>query len=285
MGKHAYLIIAHNNFYVLEKTLKLIDDERNDIYIHIDKKVKGFNFSKYKDICKKSTVTFTKKRYNVRWGSSSQVKTEMLLFCEAYSKGYEYYHLISGADMPIKSQDYIHTFFKNNNYEFITSGNGDMYSNRIGRYHFYTTIPVLKKVYQYFDIVQNKMKIDRLKKKNLKIYKGSNWASISHKCVELLIQNRKKIIKMTRFSLCADELYKQTIIINSKFAKNLYPYDDIRLIDWERNEGFSPHTFTIDDYDLIINSPCIFARKFVKKKDRQIIDKVYDFVIKTQNGC
>ena len=279
MAKHAYLIIAHNNFYVLKKTLKLIDDKRNDIYIHIDKKVKDFNFSEYKNICKKSTVNFTKKRYNVKWGSSSQVKTEMLLFGEAYKTGYAYYHLISGSDMPIKSQDYIHTFFENNNYEFITFGDGEMYWERIGRYHFDTTIPVFNKICPYLDIIQSKLNINRLKKMNLKIYKGSNWVSLSNKCVELLIQSRNKIIKMTRFSLCADEIYKQTIIMNSKFAGNLYPHGDIRLIDWERKEGFSPHTFTINDYDLIVNSRCIFARKFVEEKDRQIIDKIYDFVI------
>ena len=38
MNKHAYLIIAHDNFYTLEKLIKSIDDSRNDIYIHIDKK-------------------------------------------------------------------------------------------------------------------------------------------------------------------------------------------------------------------------------------------------------
>lgn len=36
--RHAYLIMAHNNFYILEKLLILLDDPRNDIYIHIDKK-------------------------------------------------------------------------------------------------------------------------------------------------------------------------------------------------------------------------------------------------------
>lgn len=38
MDKHAYLIMAHNEFDILEKQLILLDDYRNDIYIHIDKK-------------------------------------------------------------------------------------------------------------------------------------------------------------------------------------------------------------------------------------------------------
>ena len=36
MKKHAYLIMAHNNWKILEKLLNLLDDKRNDIYFHID---------------------------------------------------------------------------------------------------------------------------------------------------------------------------------------------------------------------------------------------------------
>lgn len=38
MKKHAYLIIAHNNWKILERLLILLDDNRNDIYLHIDRK-------------------------------------------------------------------------------------------------------------------------------------------------------------------------------------------------------------------------------------------------------
>ena len=40
MKKHAYLIMAHNNPYILKKLLKIIDDKRNDMYIQKDKKSK-----------------------------------------------------------------------------------------------------------------------------------------------------------------------------------------------------------------------------------------------------
>lgn len=33
MKKHAYLIIAHNNWKILERLLILLDDNRNDIYL------------------------------------------------------------------------------------------------------------------------------------------------------------------------------------------------------------------------------------------------------------
>ncbi len=38
MGKHAYLIMAHNQWECLFELLKALDDPRNDIFLHIDKK-------------------------------------------------------------------------------------------------------------------------------------------------------------------------------------------------------------------------------------------------------
>lgn len=38
--KHAFLIIAHNNFEQLQLLVSLLDDVCNDIYVHIDKKTK-----------------------------------------------------------------------------------------------------------------------------------------------------------------------------------------------------------------------------------------------------
>ncbi len=38
MSKHAYLVMAHNDWSLLSKLLRCIDDPRNDIFIHIDKK-------------------------------------------------------------------------------------------------------------------------------------------------------------------------------------------------------------------------------------------------------
>ena len=36
MGKHAYLIIAHNKFEQLKMLCEMLDFEQNDIYMHID---------------------------------------------------------------------------------------------------------------------------------------------------------------------------------------------------------------------------------------------------------
>lgn len=89
--KHAYLIIAHNEFKILEKLVHLLDDSRNDIYLHIDRKVKLIPNIK----CQHAGlyVLNEKERLDVRWGSISQIKVELQLFIIASKNhSYGYYH-------------------------------------------------------------------------------------------------------------------------------------------------------------------------------------------------
>lgn len=75
---HAFMIIAHNQFELLKKLILALDDERNDIFVHIDAKVKDFDFDSFKSLTKFSEIHFTD-RINVTWGDFSQVKAEMIL--------------------------------------------------------------------------------------------------------------------------------------------------------------------------------------------------------------
>ena len=115
--KHAYLILAHNEWALLLTLVSCIDDERNDIYIHIDAKVGSLP----EVSVQKAGLYFIGERVDVRWGDLSVVEAEYALFSEAVKNGpYAYYHLLSGVDLPLKSQDYIHAFCDaNQGKEFI----------------------------------------------------------------------------------------------------------------------------------------------------------------------
>ena len=105
--------MAHNNFYILERLVKLIDDKRNDIYIHIDKKAGYFDYNYFSNLCKESKVIYIKRK-RIYWGGYSQIQCELDLLKAATKNKYTYYHLLSGVDLPIKNQDYIHEFFEIN---------------------------------------------------------------------------------------------------------------------------------------------------------------------------
>lgn len=48
MKKHAYLIMAHTQFQQVAKLVRLIDNEENDIYLHIALTSSNFSHSKDK---------------------------------------------------------------------------------------------------------------------------------------------------------------------------------------------------------------------------------------------
>ena len=50
---------------------------------------------------------------------------------------------------------------------------------------------------------------------------------------------------------------------------------NLRYVDFSAHLP-SPKTLTMDDYDQIMKSDCLFARKFDINKDRQVVDKILE---------
>ena len=283
--KHAYLIMCHDNFTVLETSLRLLDDARNDIYIHVDKKVKNFDKAKLSSVCRHSRICFTKKRYSVKWGTYSQVFVEMYLFKLAFSnkkENYRYYHLISGVDLPLKNQEYMHNFFDNRDDIFLNCDD-DKYVRR--KYRRISLFRVYNdKIDNFICKWQRKLKIDRIKKYNMTFYTGANWCSLPDYAVKYLLENEKFIKKICRFTKSADECYKQFVIFNSPLFKKVYHNkegrpDHLRAVDWTRTTNVRhPHIFDMSDKEFLVNSEKFFARKFDENICPQIISFVYDYV-------
>lgn len=75
MKKHAYLITAYDNPYVLDKLMRLIDSPYNDIFLHLD--VKMGDVSEWLESIKKdlkSTITLVDRR-DIKWGAYSYTST------------------------------------------------------------------------------------------------------------------------------------------------------------------------------------------------------------------
>lgn len=292
MQKHAYLIIAHSQFEILNYLLRALDDERNDIYIHIDKKVEMPTISDLK-----TNVFFLEDRLDVRWGDYSQVETELNLFETAYFSQaklgveYLYYHLLSGQDLPIKSQNYIHDFFdKNNGKEFLGYFQGDINKElvrKIGIYHLfpsyfskdanYKLLRVIRAAFSRLQLLSN----NGVRNQNLPKVRGTNWCSITNDFVEYLLSKKEYIRKKFRYTFCADEIYKHIICFDSQFYKYLYDSTDEangckRYCNWvitEDGESYLP-ALELNDKESLKNSTALFARKF----DEEHLD-IVEYVI------
>ena len=286
MKKHAYLIMAHTQPELLKKLLQLLDDERNDIYLHIDSKAKDYPVKELASVLKKSKCIFTE-RTDVKWGSYSQINCEMVLLKEAVKEEHSYYHLLSGMDLPIKSQDEIHGFFeKHQELEFVDEDLPEISEAALSRVKY--THKFYGKAGSAGDILgaistkgQKLFGVDRTKKyKNIIFQKGRNWFSITHGLAKLVVEKEKWISEVFAQSVCGDELFLQTIARNSKFAeyicnRNTMPeIADTRYIDWIRGNNNNPYIFREADYEELKHAKSLFARKFDLNVDRKIVEKI-----------
>lgn len=301
--RHAYLIIAHANWDQLRILLRLLDSEFSDIFIHIDKKANNVPLDEIKNTAKKSNVKIIRE-YRVYWGSYELVLTELSLFEAAYKKHYDYYHLLSGADLPIKSQQEIYRFFEQNNgLEFVHYDCDErLFSDHeIGRrtrlYHFLQNyrrrynVKILNSLFTLLErmllVIQLILRIDRTKKyQNFEVRYGSQWVSITDDLVGYILTKKELINNVFKYTNCADELFIQSLVYNSPFRKRLYnqKFDDdirgnMRLIDMKfRGKNGNPYTWRSSDKDEIIKSDCLFARKFDLSVDSEIIKWIQSYV-------
>ena len=112
--KQAYLIEAHKCDEMLLTLLRMLDVPWNDIFIHMDSKNTDYQPETVECRMKYAKV-FHAKRHSVVWGGVSQVKVELVLLKTAVAHGpYQHYHLISGVDLPIQTQEDIRAFFEAN---------------------------------------------------------------------------------------------------------------------------------------------------------------------------
>ena len=295
--KHAYLIITHQYTPILETLVKMIDDERNDIYVHVDKKARDSYAGKITALTNKSEIHFVRK-HKVYWGHVSLVKAEYELFQAAYNHGgYNRYHLISGSDLPIKSQDTVHDFFDSHPDEEFISFTKDELTERVlykwlfPRHFlgFCSNKTWAGRKINKVQAVATRTYIEIQKKLGLKnrafdcYKKGSEWVSLTPKAVEVLLKNRKRALRAFRFANCPDEHYKHTVLYNYNNQQagqslRFYQYpkraevlrahpnacllDSARYIPWEKGSL----SLTNKDYNEIVNSDAMFCRKVVDEE-------------------
>lgn len=284
-GKHAYLIAVHQRFEQLELLLKLLDDSRNDIYLHVDSRTKGFSPERFDGILKQAGLHLVE-RVPVAWGGSRMIDVELHLLEASVGGKYDYYHHISGMDLPIKSQDVIHAFFnENSGMEFVhfdSIVDEALLEERIGRYHFLQDIvgrtPGFGLWVERSAVRMQKMLGIRRKRYKKGYYKkGANWFSITGEFAEYVLSHRSAIRKDYRFTQCCDEVFLQTLLFHSPFRKHCYyeekeqRFSNLRLVDWKRG---TPYIFCAEDFDELLKSHCMFARKFDIQLDRQIVEKI-----------
>lgn len=96
------------------------------------------------------------------------------------------------------------------------------------------------------------------------------------KAVRYLCANKGICNSIFKYTTSSDELYKQMILnANPEFVFSPTEEGNMRYVDFSAHLP-SPKTLTMEDYDQIMKSGCLFARKFDINKDKQVVEKILE---------
>lgn len=147
-----------------------------------------------------------------------------MLLRAAAPEHYTYYHLLSGSDLPLKSPEQIHTFFETYAGKEFIAFDPDFPApknvvERISLWHFFreSRFPLAEPADHVLTLIQRLFRVNRLKNCDFQIRKGPNWFSISDNFVQYVLEHEDWIRTHFSHSVCADELFLQTLSFHSPF--------------------------------------------------------------------
>lgn len=271
--KQAYLIIAHHEFEILQRLISILDSDNNIIFVHIDAKVKKLPHL----FTNKSILHVLDQRIDVRWGHVSQIECELLLFESALKHGpFYYYHIISGVHLPIRPMKQINEFYERySGYEIMhilekCKGRNNIKLGRfnIGIKNFKHKQSWVQRLVQLNWVILIKFQkiFGIFNNPNADYVKSENWLSLTQDAVSYIVNHKNTIIKKYFYTLCGDEYFIATELTNANFK--IFNSNKLLYQVWN---GESPTILTMDDYNQIINSDCLFARKF-SSSNIEIVD-------------
>ena len=282
--KHAYLILAHNEPALLSRLVDRLDDVRNDIYIHFDRKL-----SILPDIkTQHAGLYILKDRVDVRWADVSMLEAEYKLFHAVVDSGsqYSHHHLISGVDLPLKNQDYIHSFFaQHQGKEFVGLHQRPMNSHADRALHYWHPFTrsfrgsgcvfAIKRILRYL-VIQTQVLLGIRRNATIPFHKGGQWVSITRELIDYLLEQEDRAFTIFSRTFGADEYFVPTLIWDTPFMERLFDATDesrgaMRYIGWRADGQLID--FTSQDLPALQQTEYLFARKF-NSRDKAFLQEI-----------
>jgi hypothetical protein len=238
---------------------------------------------------------------------------------------FSYHTLLSGADYPIKSREAIRDFFEGRATELLAYWRLEdrpSWKHKVEHYFLTDHVPIrrlkrptlrnawrLPRTFRYYFWTTFFRHRDRFPKRRYPLpelppYGGSQWWSLTDGCVRFVLDYvaaHPEVARFYRYTECPDELFFQTIVMNSRFAEKAANHEryqawsarppeektdatrlpepsfNYRYIDWSAGYGSKrgyPAILDDRDFEALRDSSCLFARKFDPERSAKLLVRI-----------
>ena len=279
----AYLISAYTDLPQLLRTIEALDSEESRFYVHIDRKSPM-------EIPPREHLTVLEKRFYVQWGGWNQVRYQQTLLeaCLADPEGFDRIVLISGQDYPLRSPSAIaREFSEHPDRQYVLGqnisapGTPERGLEKITVYHFFRDLELPHRLKQAVCGGSRwLMRLLPVRKKPYLVVDGDRWAvyqassyfSLTGACARYVLeqmQRNKALMSYFRYSFIPEELVIPTILFHSPFRGGCEEVEggyreleELSALTYF-HYGEKVSVFRLEDYDELIGSGRLFARKMV----------------------
>jgi hypothetical protein len=275
--RFTYLILAHRDLDQLAALVArlLRDDPEDRVILHYDRGSPESDAALARFGEPFGPRLTLVPRIRCRWGHRSQVEAILLLLDRALDTPFDYVHLISGQDWPIRTKTELLAGLEPG--ALYLSFEEPPMPERMDAYHFHDRL-LGPSAHATTLRYRTQLLLRRLGRAWTRLAgprtcpfgpawrKGSTWWSLPRPAAEHAVAGLRALIESRRLhhTLCADEHAIQTLLAYSAFAPFIRP--NRRFIRWQPGRS-SPDLLTAADTPALLASDAWFARKLDRAVD------------------
>jgi len=268
-GTTAYSLLVHRNPGQVCRLLDAIYAPEHAYAIHVDARVSSKMLPPLKSwAAAKPNVVFTES-IACHYGTWSLVQAELELAAELRKVSRDWTHLInlSGQDFPLATQREVRAFLDHHA--------GASFMLKIDPHERWPATVAAR--YRDLNVMWrgkiHQLPIRRPGAARVQWFGSSQWKILSREAIDFLLDEpfSHSLRGAFRFGLVPDETYIPTVLFNSKLASSILP-DYKRYIDWDVPVG--PKILSMGDFDKMMTSGAIFARKLDLDVDEQLVRRL-----------
>ena len=283
--KQAYLITAYKDAASLVELAQMLA-QSGYVYVHVDKKSRTItdeHIEKLNHIPECVAV----RKYDIKWGGFNHVRAllELVLMALA-NQDVSYVHLLTGEDYPIVPLEELDRRFSDSDRIYMSyikpEDLPETVSVRYRYYNWFQDRNVKNKVLwmlQYFTV--QLQKVCGVFRQGIgefnRIYKGLVYISMPKDAAAYVIEyvaGHEEFWNDLYRCQVPEEFFFQTLFMNSSKWSQRVVDRELRYMDWSRGDGASPSYLITEDYEKVMKSGCVFARKFHPETSRELRDRI-----------
>jgi hypothetical protein len=254
--KQVFLIQAHKDLGQLNTLVEQLCDDDFLVYVNLDRK---------SDVDPAGIVPCARlvaKRIDVHWGTFSQVQAVLNSLAQIVAEVpvFDKVVFLSAQDFPLLSNAALKAALAGLRgrelLDTVPIGNAPGEWPADDRYQYFYRGHDTAPLRLAYGLVNKAMRVTGLKRRvpgGMQAYGGSSWWALSRDCVCALLERVRRepaLVRFFRNAACPDELFFQTLVMNSPFRARVLGRN-FRYVQWPEDGARNPKILDEDDFERI----------------------------------